>query len=146
MWTTTQLMLILECLIDLKSKQGDVKGAFLHAHLPQEETVCVHMPRGFSPYSKKEGAKVLKLRICLYGLKNSPRKFWKFTVEKLEVCGTKQSKLDPCLFVADKVMSVMHADNLVMWPADDQHIIDIRNELHEVGVNLEEENDVAGFL
>ena len=28
MWTTIQLMLILECLLDLKSKQGDVNCAF----------------------------------------------------------------------------------------------------------------------
>lgn len=30
-WTTVRLMLILEVLLDLKSKQGDVTGAFLMA-------------------------------------------------------------------------------------------------------------------
>ena len=48
MWTTIRLMLILECLLDLKSKQGDVKCAFLHANLPPEENMHVHMPRGFT--------------------------------------------------------------------------------------------------
>ena len=141
-------MIILECLLDLKSKQGDVKCAFLHAHLPPEETVYVHMPRGFTQYSKKGkgGAKVLKLKRCLYGLRNSPRQFLKFMVEKLEVCGMKQSKLDPCLFVGDKVMAVLYVDNLLLWSTDDQHIIDLGNELNEVGVDLEEEDDVAGFL
>ena len=141
-------MLILECLLDLKSKQGDVKCAFLHAHLPPEETVYVHVPRGFTQYSKKGkgGAKVLKLKRCLYGLRNSPRQFWKFMVEKLEVCGMKQSKLDPCLFVGDKVMAVLYVDDLLLWSTSDQHIIDLGNELNEVGVDLEEEDDVAGFL
>ena len=32
-WTTVQLMLILEILLNLKSKQGDVTAAFLHARL-----------------------------------------------------------------------------------------------------------------
>ena len=80
-------MLILECLLDLKSKQGDVNCAFLHAHLSEEETVYVHMPQGFTQYDKKGKAKVLKLKRCLYGLKNSPRVFWKFMVKKLAFCG-----------------------------------------------------------
>ena len=36
MWETIQLMLILECLLDLKSKQGDVNFDFLHANLHEE--------------------------------------------------------------------------------------------------------------
>ena len=46
-------MLVLECLLDLKSKQGNVNCAFLHAHLPEEEDVYVHMPQGFTEYDKK---------------------------------------------------------------------------------------------
>ena len=33
MWTTIRLMLILECLLDLKSKQGDVNCAFFCMHI-----------------------------------------------------------------------------------------------------------------
>jgi len=46
-WTTIRLMLILEVLLDLKSKQGDVTAAFLHADLDEGEEVYVRMPRGF---------------------------------------------------------------------------------------------------
>ena len=46
-WTTVRLMLILEVLLDLKSKQGDVTAAFLHADLGEDEEVYVRMPRGF---------------------------------------------------------------------------------------------------
>ena len=35
MWVTIRLLLILECLLGLVSKQGDVTCAFLHAHLPE---------------------------------------------------------------------------------------------------------------
>ena len=99
-----------------------------------------------APSKEKGGAKVLKLKRCLYGLRNSPKQCWKFMVEKLEVCGINQSKLDHCLFVGDKVMQVLYVDDLLLWPTANQHIIDLGNELNEVGVDLEEEDDVAGFL
>ena len=81
-WTTVRLMLILEILLDLKSKQGDVTAAFLHAELEEGEEVYVAMPQGF-----KKAGKVLKLRRTLYGLRQSPRAFWKYMVEKMEICG-----------------------------------------------------------
>ena len=81
--TIVRLMLNLETLLDLKSKQGDVTAAFLHAELEEGEEVYVAMPQGF----KKPG-KVLKLRRTLYGLRQSPRAFWKYMVEKMEICGT----------------------------------------------------------
>ena len=146
MWTTIRLMLILECLLDLKSKQGDVNCAFLHAHLPEEESVYVHMPQGFTQYDKKGKAKVLKLNRCLYGLKNSPRAFWKYMVEKLEFCGLQQSKLDPCLFIGDTVIAVMYVDDLLMWSTEDNHMIELGQLLNKAGVDIEEENDAAGFL
>jgi len=69
-WTTVRMMLILEVLLDLKSKQGDVTAAFLHAELGEDEEVYVEMPTGF----KQEG-KCLCLRRTLYGLRQSPRAF-----------------------------------------------------------------------
>ena len=46
-WTTIRLMLILEVLLGLKSKQGDVTADFLHADLGKDDKVFVDMPRGF---------------------------------------------------------------------------------------------------
>ena len=40
-WTTVRLMLILEVFLGLKSKQGDVTAAFLHADLGKDEKVFV---------------------------------------------------------------------------------------------------------
>ena len=67
-------------------------------------------------------------------------------VEKLEVCGMKQIKVDPYLFVGEKIMAVLYVDDLLLWSTANQHIIDLGNKLNEVGVDLEEEDDVAGFL
>ncbi len=60
-WTTICLMLILEVLLGLKSKQGD--AVFLHADLPADKHVYVKMPTGF-----RQPGKVLKLKKTLYGL------------------------------------------------------------------------------
>ena len=47
-WTTIQLMFILEILLALKSKQGDVACAFFHVDLGPGENVYVDMPLGFA--------------------------------------------------------------------------------------------------
>ena len=43
-WKTVRLVLILEVLLGLKSKQGDVDTAFLHANLGEDKKVFVDMP------------------------------------------------------------------------------------------------------
>ena len=67
-WMTVWLMLILDVLLCLKSKQGDITAAFVHADVEEGENIFVEMPRGF----RKQG-KVLKLKKTLYGLRQSPR-------------------------------------------------------------------------
>ena len=83
-WTTVRLMLILEVLLGLKSKQGDVTAAFLHADLEEGKNVFVDMPKGFEQYAKNGRKKVFKLKKTLYGLRQSPRAFWKYLTEKNE--------------------------------------------------------------
>ena len=140
-WTTIRLMLILEVLLGLKSKQGDVTAAFLHAKLPEDEEVYVAMPQGF-----QQQGKCLRLRRTLYGLRQSPRAFWKYLVEKMESCGMKQSSLDPCLFVGDRVTAVAWVDDLLFWSKDEKYIHELAIKLRAAGVDLKEEDDAAGFL
>jgi hypothetical protein len=86
-WTTIWLMLILEVLLGLKSKQGDLTCAFLYADLAPDETVYVDMPLGFNTKSKNGKRQVLKLNKTLYGLCQSHRAFRKYITKKLESCG-----------------------------------------------------------
>ena len=125
-WTTICLMLILECVLDLKSKQGDVTCAFLHAKLPPEEKVYLEMSRGFKQYGKNKHARVLSIKRLLYGLKPSPRAFWKYMVEKFKACGCKQSNLDPCLFISATVIAVIYVDDILMWSVDVDNIYALR--------------------
>ena len=65
-WTTVRLMLILEVLLGLKSKQGNVTADFLHADKGEDEKVFVDMPRGFKVKGKNDRNKVLNLNKTLY--------------------------------------------------------------------------------
>ncbi len=74
-WTTIRLMFILEVILGLKSKQGDVLAAFFHSDLAPEEEFYVEMPLGFNELSKNGKKQVLQLKKTLYGLRQSPRAF-----------------------------------------------------------------------
>ena len=104
------------------------------------------MPLGFNVKSKNGKRQVLKLNKTLYGLRQSPRAFWKYITEKLEKCGLKQSKFDPCLFFGTDVMCVVYVDDLIFWSRNMANIDNVAMELCKLGVLLEQETDAAGFL
>jgi hypothetical protein len=104
-------MFILEILLGLKSMQGDVTCAFLHADLEENETVYVNMPTGFTQYGKIGKKKCLKLKKTLYGLRQSPRAFWKYIMVKLKQCDLEQLKFDPCLSIGTDVICVVRTAN-----------------------------------
>ena len=74
-WTTIRLMFVLEVLLGLKSLQGNITCAFLHANLEENEKVYVDMPLGFPQYDKNGKKMCLKLKKTFYGLRQSPRAF-----------------------------------------------------------------------
>jgi hypothetical protein len=135
-------MFILEILLGLKSKQGNVLCAFLHGELEPGENVYVKMPLGFSQHSKDGTRKVIKLKKTLYGLHQSPQAFWKYITEMLEACGLEQSKFEPCLFVGTKVICVVYVDDIIFWSKDTEDI----NSSRELSVDLEQEDGATGFL
>jgi hypothetical protein len=117
------------------------------------KVVQYRVPEGFSTRaflvrlkSKNGKRQVLKLNKALYGLCQSPRAFWKYITEKLESCGLKQSKFDPCLFIGPDVMCIVYVDDLIFWSRDVTNIDRVTMELCKLGVALEQEDDAAGFL
>jgi hypothetical protein len=140
-WTTVRLMLILEILLQLKLMQGDVTCAFLHGELGPNEKVYVEMPLGF-----RQKGKVLKLKTTLHGLQQSPRAFWKYLSDAMVNSGMEVSKLDPCLFVGERVTAVAFVDDILFWATDEAYIHELAIKLRGQGVLLEQEGDAAGFL
>ena len=136
-------MFILEVLLGLKSKQGDVLAAFSHSDLAPGETVYVEIPLVFNVKSKNGNRQVLRLKKTLYGLRQSPRAFWKYMTEKLKQVGLNQSRFDPCLFIGPDVICVVYVDDLIFWSWDLAHVDRVAVELCKLGVALEQEEDAA---
>ena len=53
----------------------DVKGAFLHVEIEDNEEIHMEVPKGFEKHYDNDV--VLKLKRCLYGLKQAAMAFWK---------------------------------------------------------------------
>jgi len=62
------------------------------------------------------------LKRSLYGLKQAPRAFHSYLVKGLEKQGMKQSHLDPCLFIGDKVVADTFVDDCLFWAKDEKDI------------------------
>ena len=154
-WTTVRIMLTVSIIFGLKTRQVDYTAAFVHAMIDTdpnlefmtlEERNCsgvyVEMPRGF-----REHGKVFKLQRSLYGLKQSPRNFFLHLKNKLEKFGFKQqTDLDPCLFISDKVICIVYVDDTLFFAHDDKNIDEVLMFLRNEEMELEADDEVAGFL
>ena len=153
-WTTVRLMLILSLVLSLATRQVDYTAAFLHAPIDEDPDlesmsleerkrtgVFVEMPRGFA-----EPGKVLKLKKSLYGLKQAPRNFFQHLKGKLEKIGFVSSEADPCLFISEKVICIVYVDDTLLFSPRPEYIDEVLSQLREEDLELEEEDDVAGFL
>ncbi len=145
-WTTIHLMFVLEVLLGLKSLQGNVTCAFLHADLEENKKVYVDMPMGFAQCGKNGKKMCLKLKKALYGVRQSPQAFWKYITVKLQECGLEQSKFGPCLFIGPNVICVIYINDLIFWSREVPQINQVVMKLQDLGVDLEKEDNAAGFL
>ena len=55
-------------------------------------------------------------------------------------------ELDPCLFLGDKIVCIIYVYDLLFLGNDANDISAFAAKLCALGVNLEEEDDAAGFL
>jgi hypothetical protein len=103
-WTIVRILLILLLILGLATTQVDYTAAFVHADIGKD--VYIKMPKSFG----KPGI-VLKLRESLYGLKQSPRNFFHHLRGKLHDVRSTSSTSDPCLFIYDKVITLVYVDD-----------------------------------
>ena len=80
---------------DLELEQLDVKTAFLHGEL--EEEIYMDQPEGFIVPGKEKF--VCKLKRSLYGLKQSPRQWYKRFDSFMIAHGFKRSAYDSCVYI-----------------------------------------------
>ena len=108
----------------------DVKSAFLNEDL-QEEVYMTQLP-GFEIEGQEH--KVCKLIKALYGLKQAPRAWYAKMDEYLRKVGFQQSESDDTLYVRQQgknmVILVMYVDDLIIIGNNDDHITQVKKELH----------------
>ena len=99
------------------------------------------------PLGLRQKGEVLCLKKTLYGLRQSPRMFWKYLTNAMKACGMEASGFDPCMFIGERAVAVAFVDDILLWATDEKYINnDLGAQLHDQGLLLEEEGDEAGFL
>jgi hypothetical protein len=93
--TSIRAILALVAHYDMVLEQMDVKTAFLHGDL--EEQIYMEQPEGFSQLGQKH--LVCKLKKSLYGLKQSPRQWYKRFDSYMIKIGYKRCEYDCCVYV-----------------------------------------------
>ncbi|KAK2437580.1 secreted RxLR effector protein [Trifolium repens] len=106
---------------DLELEQMDVKTAFLHGEL--EETIYMQQPEGFV----EDKSKVCLLKKSLYGLKQSPRQWYRRFDEFLLKGGFVRSNYDSCVYMMkrnEKVILylILYVDDILMASSDKHEI------------------------
>ncbi|GKB10958.1 retrotransposon protein, putative, ty1-copia subclass [Tanacetum coccineum] len=91
--TSIRVILSLTACEDYELEQLDVKTAFLHGNL--EETIYMRQPPGFE---EGTGNKVCLLKKSLYGLKQSPRQWYKRFDVYMISNGFSRSNYDSCVY------------------------------------------------
>jgi len=111
------ILIFLAAKFNIKLESKDVTGAFLNAELPAEEAEVIILSKkhadiacrlrpGLNKLRRKDGSLLAILKYCLYGLQQSPRKWYIKIRELLLSIGMVASQHDSCLFMkfeGDKV-------------------------------------------
>jgi len=92
----------------------DIKMAFLHGILPDNETAYLEQPKGFEEPSKESW--VIKLRKSIYGMKQAGC-IWNQTFhDTVTSLGFEQNKKDPCIYCRQSatgtVIFSVHVDDI----------------------------------
>ncbi len=90
-----QIVLILIIMANWQGQILDVKGAFLHGEFEDGEVIYMKAPYGFEKFYPDDV--VLKLKKCIYGLKQAVMAFWHQLLLCMKSMGMTQSTADLCL-------------------------------------------------
>jgi hypothetical protein len=124
--TSIRFMLSVAAAFDFEVEQMDVKTTFLHGDL--EEEIYMKQPEGFFVKGKKE--LVCKLKKSLYGLKQSPRMWYKKFDTYMLGLGFTRSKEDHCVYfklIGDHLIYlVLYVDDMLLIGNNKEIIQDVK--------------------
>ncbi|KAL5804930.1 hypothetical protein ACOSQ3_031730 [Xanthoceras sorbifolium] len=128
-YSSIRILLALVAQFDLELVQLDVKTAFLHGDL--EEEIYMTQPEGFRVAGKENW--VCRLRKSLYGLKQSPRQWYKrFDRFMMEQRYTR-NKFDHCMYFrklqdGSFIYLLLYVDDMLIASKNKQHIEFFKNQ------------------
>ncbi|KAE8673438.1 Detected protein of unknown function [Hibiscus syriacus] len=124
---TIRVLLSLAGNLDWTLRQFDVKNAFLNGEL--EEEVFMEVPPGFDEL-KKDG-RVCKLKKSIYGLKQSPRAWFKRFTSAVKQHGYTQAQSDHTMFYKHNngkiAILIVYVDDIVMRGDDTVELESLKN-------------------
>ncbi|KAG8500752.1 hypothetical protein CXB51_002776 [Gossypium anomalum] len=117
---------------DLELEQLDVKTAFLHGEL--EEDIYMQQPEGFTVSEKEDYVCLLKK--SLYGLKQSPRQWYKRFDSFMTSHDFKRSSFDSCVYFKKNndgsfVYLLLYVDDMLIVAKDKGEIRKVKAQLSE---------------
>jgi len=114
---------------DLELGQLDVKTAFLHGEL--EEEIYMDQPEGFIVPGKED--LVCKLKRFLYGLKQSPRQWYKRFDSFMLSHGFKRSEFDSCVYIkfvnGSPIYLLLYVDDMLIAAKSKKDIAALKSQL-----------------
>jgi len=114
---------------DLELEQLDVKTTFLHGEL--EEEIYMDQPEGFIVPGKED--LVCKLKRSLYGLKQSPRQWYKRFDSFMLSHGFKRSEFDSCVYIkfvnGSPIYLLLYVDDMLIAAKSKKDIAALKSQL-----------------
>nr|GEX64102.1 retrotransposon protein, putative, Ty1-copia subclass [Tanacetum cinerariifolium] len=128
--TSIRVLLSIVALQDLELEQLDVKTTFLHGHL--EEEIYVEKPEGFKVPRKEDH--VCRLKKSLYGLKQSPRKWYKRFDSFMIGHGYDRCSYDECVYLrkfsnGSFLYLVLYMDDMLIAAPNKDQIKELKYQL-----------------
>ena len=106
-----RILFALAAIFGWLAHQGDVKTAFLNSGL--EKSVYMRAPQGM----EIDAGFVLLVLRAIYGLKQSPRAWYRKFKQTMEGWGWRISAYDPCVFINDETGLILqlHVDDMITF-------------------------------
>ena len=124
-------ILHLAATLDWNVRQFDIKTAFLHGILPEDETMFMEQPPGFAAPGKEEW--VMRLMKSIYGMRQASRIWNRMFHNVISQWGFKRLDCEWCVYRCTSptgtIIFAVHVDDIVATGSTPEEIDGFRNQL-----------------
>lgn len=114
--TLLQLAIMQKRLITI----SDVTAAYLNADIDGEIFMRINSDISNIISPEKHCATYVRLKKCLYGLRQSGRRWYDLLASTLEIQGFRKSEIEPCAFLKEDCWIVTYVDDIVIMSKSQQ--------------------------